>query len=147
MTTSVNATIPSPLVKTNQSFIVLCVIATWLTGAFWLLFLPLLAGVLGLAFNYNPVLRVAKLFLRKPPSTYTQEDKGQQNFNQLIATTCLTFGIIGYLLHWPLIAYGFTFLVALAATVALLGFCVGCFLLFQWKQYQYRVRTRRALKL
>ncbi|WP_338448266.1 DUF4395 family protein [Niallia oryzisoli] len=34
--------------------------------------------------------------------------------------------------------YIFTIMVATAAFIAILGFCIGCFILYQWKQYQYR---------
>jgi membrane associated rhomboid family serine protease len=106
--------------------------------------LPLVAGMLGIFFNFNPAMRIAKLFLRKRPSEYAQEDRDQQRFNQMIAVCCLFLGIIGYWLHWMAIAYIFTILVAVAAFIAILGFCIGCFILFQWKQYQYRHKSRRA---
>ena len=132
------SSIPRPLVRTNQWFIVVAVIATWITGWYWLLALPLLAGLLGMAFGFNPVMRFAKLFLRKRPSEYMQEEAAQQQFNQVIAITCLALGIIGYALGWFIMAYIFSAMVAAAAFVAILGFCIGCFIRFQWQQYLYR---------
>jgi hypothetical protein len=114
------------------------------TGAYWLLALPLIAGLLGILFNFNPVMRFAKLFLQRRPSEYAQEDRDQQRFNQMIASACLLLGMIGYSLHWMILALVFTIMVALAAFIAILGFCIGCFILFQWKQYQYRRRVRNA---
>jgi hypothetical protein len=130
--------IPRPLVRANQWFIVISVVATWMTGQEWLLALPLVAGLLGLFFGFNPVMRLAKLFLTKPPSEYVPEDADQQQFNQIIAVICLSVGLISYLAHWMIVAYIFTAMVALAAFVAILGFCIGCFIRYQWQQYRYR---------
>jgi hypothetical protein len=35
-------------------------------------------------------------------------------------------------------------MVLLAAAVALSGFCVGCFIRFQWQQYQHKKRKQAA---
>jgi hypothetical protein len=130
--------IPRPLVRTNQWVIVLSVIASWATGLGWLLLVPLISGLGGLLFNFNPVMKFARLFLKKDPKQYIPEDRDQQKFNQLIATICLILGFIGFLFSWNVIFYIFTVMVALAAFVAICGFCVGCFILFQWKQYRFR---------
>jgi membrane associated rhomboid family serine protease len=139
---SPSLTIPRPLVRTNQWVIVLCVVATWLTGWYALLLIPLVSGLLGVLWKINPIMRVAKLFLRKKSSEYIQEDRDDQNFNQTIAVFCLAAAFLGYLLGWPALAYIFSIMVAVAAFVAILGFCVGCFIRFQWKQYTYR-RTHK----
>lgn len=130
--------IPAPLVKTNQWFIVIAVVAAWISGLHWLIVLPLIAGALGLAFGFNPVMQIAKRFLKKPPSSYKPEDWEQQRFNQSIAVICLAIGLIGYVLGWSVLFYVFTAIVALAAFIAILGFCIGCFIHYQWSQYRYR---------
>jgi hypothetical protein len=130
--------IPRPLVKTNQWVIVLSVILTWLTGTPWLLLIPFTAGLSGIVFGYNPIMQFAKRFLKKPMNRYIPEDWEQQQFNQKIALFCLGAGFLSFLLGWNMVGYAFTIVVALAAFVAILGFCIGCFILFQWKQYHYR---------
>ncbi|MBY0157893.1 DUF4395 domain-containing protein [Cytobacillus oceanisediminis] len=130
--------IPRPLVRTNQWSIVLSVLASWLTGEAWILAIPLLAGIMGLLFGYNPIMRAAKLFLRKNPADYIPEDWEQQQFNQVIAVACLALGLISFLLGWTAAGYVFTAMVALSALVAILGFCIGCFIRFQLNQYKYR---------
>ncbi|WDL99570.1 DUF4395 domain-containing protein [Alicyclobacillus sp. ALC3] len=135
--------IPRPLVRTNQWFIVASVVTTWVTGLYWILAVPLVAGLLGLVTGFNPIMRFAKLFLRKAPKEYAQEDRDQQQFNQVIAITCLVISLIAYTLGWMWIADIFSALVAAAAFVAILGFCIGCFIRFQWSQYRYR-RSMRA---
>lgn len=130
--------IPRPLVRTNQWFIFLSVAATWLTGQAWILLFPLSAGLLGMFFNFNPVMKVAALFLTKKPSEYIPEDKDQQQFNQLIAISLLALGFISYTLNWTGLALAATVMVAAASFIAILGFCVGCFIRFRWQQYHYR---------
>lgn len=58
--------IPRPLVRLNQWIILLSVIFTWLTGVTWLLVIPLTANLLGIICHYNPIIRVGKLFLKRP---------------------------------------------------------------------------------
>ncbi|MEC0183174.1 DUF4395 domain-containing protein [Paenibacillus peoriae] len=134
----VTASIPRPLVRANQWVIVLSVVFTWITGVYWVLAIPLVAGLLGVIFNFNPVMRVAKLFLKKSPSSYMQEDRGQQRFNQLLAVFFLLVAWVGFIFQWSIVAYVFSAMVLVAAVVAILGFCIGCFILYQWSQYQYR---------
>jgi hypothetical protein len=131
-------TIPKPLVQVNQSVIVLSVVLTWVTGMEWILMIPLIAGISGVLFKVNPIMEVAKGFLKKKPSQYVQEDWEQQQFNQKIAILCLGVGFLGFAFGLSIVGYIFTVLVAVAATVAPLGFCIGCFIHYQWKMYQYR---------
>jgi hypothetical protein len=130
--------IPRPLVKTNQWVIVISVVLTWVFSMEWFLLLPLLAGLSGIVFKYNPVMNVAILFLKKKPEEYVPEDWEQQQFNQKIAVLCLGAGFLGFLFEWNTVGYVFTILVATAATVAILGFCIGCFIHYQWKLFTYK---------
>lgn len=134
--------VPRPLVRVNQWVIFLSVVITWLTGQYWILAIPLIANLLGILTGYNPIMRFAKIFLTKDVKSYIPEDFGQQKFNSAIASICLGGGIVGFAFNWPVVAYSFTIMVAVASFVAILGFCIGCFIVFQYKQYQYR----RSLK-
>ncbi|MGE7609433.1 DUF4395 domain-containing protein [Peribacillus frigoritolerans] len=140
--TSEIRSIPRPLVRTNQWVILLSVATALITGQIWILAIPLTAGLLGLFFNFNPVMRLAKLFLKKKPSDYIPEDHSQQQFNQAIAVACLGLGFTSFLLGWNVTGYIFTLMVGMAALIAILGFCIGCFILYQWKQYSYRRSLR-----
>lgn len=140
--TSEIRSIPRPLVRTNQWIILLSVATALLTGQIWILAIPLAAGLLGLFFNFNPVMRLAKLFLKKKPSDYIPEDHSQQQFNQAIAVVCLGLGLTSFLLGLNVIGYIFTLMVGMASLIAILGFCIGCFILYQWKQYSYRRSLR-----
>ncbi len=83
-------------------------------------------------------MQIAKRFLRKEPKAYIPEDWDQQQFNQKIAVICLGLSFIGFITGWNTVGYVFTILVAIAAFVAILGFCIGCFIHYQWKMYSYR---------
>lgn len=134
--------IPRPLVRVNQWTIFLAVLLTWATGNAWILAIPLVANLLGFTIGFNPIMRFAKLFLRKEPQQYMPEDAGQQRFNSSIATFCLAGGLLAFLAGLQTVGYVFTVMVAVASFVAILGFCVGCFIHFQAKQFMYR----RSLK-
>ncbi|MGP7819800.1 DUF4395 domain-containing protein [Niallia sp. 01092] len=136
--TAVLNTIPRPLVRTNQWVIFSVTLISLLTEQYWILVIPLIAGLFGLLFHWNPIMRIAKLFLKKNPQTYVQEDVDQQQFNQLIAVICLGGGLLSFSIGWTILGYIFTIMVGLASIVAILGFCIGCFIRFQWKQYQFR---------
>ena len=137
--------VPRPLVRLNQWFIFLSVVVTWATGIEWILALPLLAGILGLVFGFNPIMQAGKLFLRKKSSEYIPEEWAQQQFNQLIAVICLAGGLISYLFDWVIAGYVFTAMVAIASFVAILGFCIGCFIRFQWQQYRYKKSVNKTV--
>ncbi len=134
--------IPRPLVRANQWTIFLSVLLTWITGQEWILAIPLTANLMGILFNYNPIMKFARLFLIKEGKKYIPEDLTQQKFNACIASFCLAGGFISFLLGWDIAGYAFTIMVAVASFIAILGFCIGCFIFYQFKQYQYR----RSLK-
>lgn len=135
---SQSKSIPRPLVRLNQWTIVICVLATWFTNEKLILLIPLIAGLFGVIFKVNPIIKFGKLFLRKKSTEYIPEDFDQQQFNQVIAVICLLVGFVSYLLGWKIIAIIFTAMVGLSAFIAILGFCIGCYIRFQWQQYNYR---------
>ena len=55
--------IPRPLVRTNQTFIVLSIILAVVSNFYWILLLPILAGLSGILFERNFVILIAKRFL------------------------------------------------------------------------------------
>ncbi|MFP3917765.1 DUF4395 domain-containing protein [Lysinibacillus telephonicus] len=134
--------IPRPLVRTNQWAILISVILTWIFGEAFILLIPLISNVLGVLFNFNPIMKFARIFLIKKGKQYIPEDVTQQKFNACIAIFCLAGGYISFLVGWKIVGLIFTIMVALASFIAILGFCIGCFIFYQIKQYKYR----RSLK-
>lgn len=132
--------IPRPLVRTNQTFIVLSIILAVVSNFYWILLLPILAGLSGILFERNFVILIAKRFLKRKASEYILEDKSDLRFNQIIATSLLSASLIASLTHHPILAFVF-----LAASIALSGFCVGCWIHFQLRQYQYRRQVKKGL--
>ena len=134
--TSRTASIPKPLVRANQSVIVASVLISWVlsiwSDSFYLILLiSLLSGLSGLAFGVNPVFKIARRFLKKPAASYLQEDAADQRFNQILAVSMLSASLLSFMLDLPVLGYLFSAFVFTAALVALLGFCVGCFIRYQ----------------
>lgn len=135
--------IPRPLVRANQWTILLFTVASWFISP-WLLLVPLVCNLGGLLFNFNPVIKIGRRFLKKRPSDYIPEDVTQQKFNSTIAITCLALGLIGFTSGLTVMGYVFTLMVALASGIAILGFCIGCFLFFQINQLRYKLKKNEA---
>ncbi|MFC7783812.1 MULTISPECIES: DUF4395 domain-containing protein [unclassified Rossellomorea] len=130
--------IPKPLVQLNQWFIVTSVAFSWVFQIDFFLVLPFLVGLTSVLFKFNPVIKTGRHFLKKELSSYPAEDADQQQFNNIIAVSCLGAAIISTLAGWSTGFYIFSGMVFLAASIALAGFCIGCFIRFQWKRFQYK---------
>ena len=131
-------TIPKPLVMANQWTIVLSVIIALITQSAWILFIPLIANLSSLLTGFHPILVIIKRFLRNPPHVYIQEDYAQLRFNQWLAVGFLFIATISFLFNWSILFNVATIMVGLAALIAILGFCIGCFVRFQYQQWNYR---------
>lgn len=144
-TTTIKAQgIPRPLVRTNQWVIVLSVIIAIALHFYWILLLPILAGLSGVILGKNFIILFSKRFLRKKSDAYILEDKGDLRFNQVIATSLLSLSLLSALLGQTILALLFAALVFAAAGIAIAGFCIGCWLRFQIHQWQYRHHTKKS---
>ncbi|WP_338652486.1 DUF4395 domain-containing protein [Sporosarcina psychrophila] len=131
-------TIPKPLVMANQWTIVLTVIIALLTQSAWILLIPLIANLSSLLTGFHPILVLVKHFLAKPANQYIQEDYAQLQFNQWLAVGFLFVACVSFLLNWTILFNIATTMVGIAALIAILGFCIGCFIRFQYQQWSYR---------
>lgn len=129
--------IPKPLVQTNQLFIITTVLVALLFH-YSLLLLPFTVGVYTLATKKNPVILFSKRFLSKPSGQYRQEDRDQQLFNQWIATVSIGISLLFFTLQLDLLGFIFSCMVIIAAGVALIGFCIGCFIRFRYMMWKHR---------
>ena len=134
--TTKTASIPKPLVRANQTLIVVSVLVSWvlsawIEGFYLILLLPLLSGLSALALGVNPVFKIARRFLKKPAASYLQEDAADQRFNQILSVSMVGAALLSFMLDLPVLGYMFSAFVFTAALVALLGFCVGCFIRYQ----------------
>ena len=123
-------TIPKPLVMANQWTIVLTVIIALLTQSAWILFIPLIANLSSLLTGFHPILVLVKRLLAKPVNQYIQEDYAQLRFNQWLAVGFLFVASLSFLLNWTILFNIATLMVGIAALIAILGFCIGCFVRF-----------------
>lgn len=131
-------TIPKPLVRLNQSFVAINAILYLLTSNLIFLVLPIIVGLSAVLFNYNPLFVIGKRFLKKPLYEYIQEDKPQQQFNQILALSMFSLAFISFIIGQMLISFIFAIMVFLASTIALMGFCIGCFIHYQFHMWKYR---------
>ncbi len=129
--------IPMSYVKANQTGIVLFVIASfiispWILAALWLI---QIAGLLGKG-RYNFFIRLAKPFLR----TEGKETQAAEltRFNNTLAVIFLTLSLLSFAINWTVAGYVFASMLLAAAGTALLGYCIGCTVYFQYKQFKAR---------
>lgn len=130
-------TIPKTLVQLNQAFLVITVLAG-LTVHTSILLMPFAVGAVTLVTKNNPLIAFSRRFLPDPPGSYPQDDRGQQLFNQWIATVCLGLALIFLAAGLPIVAMVFGAMVIVAAGVALMGYCIGCTVRYQLMMWKHR---------
>ncbi|MDN4604949.1 DUF4395 domain-containing protein [Paenibacillus sp. F6_3S_P_1C] len=126
--------VPMRYVKANQIGIVLFVILSFLfnqpliLGALWII------QVVGLASRgkLNLFVQIGKAVLTGK-GTETQAVE-LQRFNNVLAVLFLTLALVSFGLGWQVAGYIFSSMLLLAASAALLGYCVGCTVYFWYKQ-------------
>lgn len=136
--------VPMPLVRFNTWVTLAFVVLSWVTQQAWILAIPVLYNGLGALIGWNPLIALAKRFFNKPPSSYVSEEKAQLRFNLTLNTLMLTAALISGVAGWSLGYYIFTIMPVIAMSVMLAGFCVGCFIRYQWMQYR-RARNKGKL--
>ncbi|CAH1195534.1 hypothetical protein PAECIP111893_00712 [Paenibacillus plantiphilus] len=136
--------VPMRYVKANQTGIVLFVILSFLFQQPWILAALWIIQAAGLVSEgkLNLFVVTAKLIL-KGKGTETQAAE-LQRFNNTLAVIFLTLALISFAFGWQIIGYAFSAMLLLAASAALLGYCIGCTLYFWFKQIRAGRRIRRT---
>ncbi len=133
--------IPIAYVRANQfgmaAFIVLSILLQQplLIAVVWVIEA---AGLL-IGAKANVFIAVIKPFVRHRLASSLMEAVELQRFNNSIALSLLSLSVIflfGF--HWLVAGYIFAGMVALAAICAILGYCIGCTLYYQFKQWKLR---------
>ena len=136
-----NADIPLPIVKLNRWMLVVGLLgglALQQPLATTLLFAILLpATVIGQ--RASLVFQVGRRIFARQLPTAPREDRRMQRFDNSIATILLGAAQLAFLAGAPLVGWILALAVVAAAAVALAGFCVGCFLYYQFKLRRYRL--------
>jgi hypothetical protein len=139
--TSSPSGIPLPVVKLNRWILLLGIVNAWLlreplvTTALFLLLLP--AVVFGR--KASLIFIVGARLFREKNLTAPTEDAGLMRFNNSIALILLGGAQIAFLFGVPLLGWILSAFVAIAAAVALGGFCFGCFLYYQYNLQRFRL--------
>jgi hypothetical protein len=127
--------VPISYVKANQTGIVVFVLLafafqwTWLVGLLWVI---QLLGFVG-GGKWNLFVEVSKPFLSRR-GTETQAAE-LTRFNNALAVLFLTLSLASFTIGWSMVGYIFTGFLLLAAGAALLGYCIGCTIYYQYKQF------------
>jgi hypothetical protein len=130
--------IPIPYVRTNQAFMVLLIALSALLQQSWIIVLVFVIELIGLLVGVkgNLFIQIFKPFLKDWAARSHTEADELQRFNNSIAVTLLAISVIALLLGFQIIAYIFAGMVALAALVAICGYCIGCTLYYQFKKFR-----------
>ncbi|MWV45817.1 DUF4395 family protein [Paenibacillus sp. HJL G12] len=132
--------IPEPYVKANQTGIVLLVIFTAVFNQPLILLALWCIQVVGLIAGKNLFVLLAKPFL-KVKGAHTQALE-LQRFNNTLAVLFLTLSLLSFLIGLPVLGYVFAAMLFLAAFAAICGYCIGCTVYFQYKQFKARRKLR-----
>jgi hypothetical protein len=133
--------IPLPVVRLNRLTILFGVILAYALHA------PLITTALfvvvalaaGFGRRASLIFQIGTRVLRPRPNGPDGEDPRLMRFNNALAATLLGAAQLAFLLRVPLAGWILSGLVALAAAVALAGFCLGCFLFYQFKLNRARL--------
>jgi hypothetical protein len=132
--------IPQPIVRLNRITILLGVILAFalqqplITTALFVI--VTLAATFGR--RASLIYQIGTRVLH-PAQKPDGEDPRLMRFNNALAATFLGIAQLGFLFHVPLVGWIFSAFTALAAAVALAGFCFGCFLFYQFKLNRARL--------
>ncbi len=137
--------IPAPIVTLNRATIVVAIALAAVSGQTWLIavLFAIIAPAALFGRRASPIFKLGTAIIPADVlNRAEQEDKRLMRFNNSIAAILLGGSTLAFLVGLPVLGWVFAGMVAAAATVALLGFCVGCFLFLQFNLARYRVFAR-----
>ncbi len=140
-----NDGIPMPVVTLNRWVLACGVVAGLVlqqplfTTALFLVLAAAVAGGSRCSLIYQTGVR---LFSRRV-ATAPREDRGLMRFNNSIALTLFGLAQVAFVAGAPALGWALSLMVAVAASIALAGFCFGCFLYFQFKLQRFRLLGSR----
>ena len=126
--------VPLHRVRGNQLGILLFIVAAVSLQQLWLLVIPLVVQVISRQFGVKYNIFVRTLSPLFPTSTKT-ESRVLLRFNNLLAMLFLAVALVGYALDVLVLSYVALAMLTGAVVLALSGFCLGCFMYFQWRQF------------
>jgi hypothetical protein len=133
--------VPLPIVTLNRWVLVISIVVglvfqqPLLTTAVLVILVP--AVLFGQQWSLIAV--VGRRLLARQIAGAEREDRRLMRFNNTIAVLLLGAAQVAFAVGASFVGWMLALVVAVAATVALAGFCVGCFLFYQFKLYRYRL--------
>jgi hypothetical protein len=133
--------IPMPIVSLNRSVLLTGIVLGIIlhqplfTTALFLIVLP--AVLWGQ--KASLIFMIGSRLFRKQNQTAATESPILMRFNNSIAVIMLGMAQVAFLFNATLTGWIISGMVAVAALVALCGFCFGCFLYFQFNLQRYRL--------
>jgi hypothetical protein len=103
--------------------------------------LPLLFGR-----EWSLAGRVGALIFARHLPTAEREDRRVITFNRTLVVLLLALAQVAFWLGAPALGWALALMVAAANGIALAGFCVGCFLYYNFKLYRFRLERRSWLR-
>lgn len=125
--------IPEPYVKANQIGIVLFIILTAVFNQPYILLALWFIQVIGLSSGKNIFVLLVRPFLNVVGAATQAEEL--QRFNNKLAVGFITVSLLAFVAQLPVIGYVAAAMLFVAAFVAICGYCVGCTVYFQYKQF------------
>ncbi len=133
--------IPMPIVTFNRAVLVGGILTGFLlrqplftTALFVTLVLAVLFGSRG-----SLIFQIGKRLFAKRIATAEREDRRLMRFNNSIALVLLGLAQIAFGTGWTIVGWVLAGMVLTAASVALLGFCLGCSLYYRFKISRFRI--------
>ncbi len=138
--------IPLPIVKLNRVVLLVGIasaIMFQLPIVTTALFVIILSAVV-FGKNGSLIFFIGSRLFAKQNMTAESEDPRLMRFNNSIAAILLGGAQIAFLSGAPLVGWILSGMVAVAATIALAGFCFGCFLFYQFNLQRFKLFGNRA---
>ena len=133
--------VPIIYVKANQTGIITLVVVSLFLQQPVILAVLWIIQVLGLVTHGkgNLFIAIAKRLIKPSEGSETHAVE-LQRFNNILAILFLTLSLGSFALSWSAAGTVFALMLFAAACAALLGYCVGCTIYFQYKQFIARRR-------
>lgn len=133
--------IPLPIVKLNRAVLlagIVAAIALQQPIVTTILFLVILSAVV-FGRNGSLIFFIGSRLFEKQNRDAATEDPKLMRFNNSIAAILLGGAQIAFLAGFPLTGWILSGFVAVAAAIALGGFCFGCFLFYQFNLQRFKL--------
>lgn len=136
--------IPVPIVKLNRWTLVVGILVGLVLQqpVFTTLLFVMLAFALVGGPRWSLVFQVGRRVFARQIAGAEREDRRLMRFNNSIALVLLGLAQLAFVLGAPVVGWVVAGMVAVAASIALAGFCVGCFLFYQFKLQRVRLFGR-----